>query len=416
MPSIPEEEDMNDRMFAQLKPQGLDELTEEAYQRRRSADLAAAFATTTATTTRAATTARVRRRRPLILVGALAAGVAATAVVVPGLRDSGTPPQAITATVSPTASSTRPAQSRKLNAHTVLLAAAESATRTRAGSGRYWYVRDRTFQRLHNVESEYVAKVNALVKEHEERQRELKGKSDELKAAEREFERKLVKLKTATLPYDAYLADTQESWRPRLSGMKSRTKRGRDEEIVFGSPADEEKWRQSGSPELRMERSASDDNDDDDVERVLSIDNPTLNMRNVDELPTERKALERRLRELYRQGGDKGEFSTYLWQTSVDLLGAPITPGTREALFRVLAGQRGIVSQGEVTDSKGRAGAALMTEETDPEGERYEYRLIIDPDSAELLQYEVAEADKPMPLLRVTLEETAWVDRLGERP
>jgi hypothetical protein len=57
-----------------------------------------------------------------------------------------------------------------------------------------------------------------------------------------------------------------------------------------------------------------------------------------------------------------------------------------------------------------------MTEETTPEGERYEYRLIIDPDSAELLQYEVAEADKPMPLLRVTLEETAWVDRLGERP
>jgi hypothetical protein len=33
-----------------------------------------------------------------------------------------------------------------------------------------------------------------------------------------------------------------------------------------------------------------------------------------------------------------------------------------------------------------------------------------------MLQYEVAEADKPMPLLRVTLEETAWVDRLGERP
>jgi hypothetical protein len=264
--------------------------------------------------------------------------VAATAVVVPGLRDSGTPPQAITATVSPTASSTRPAESRKLDAHTVLLAAAESATRTPAGSGRYWYVRDRTFQRLHNVESEYVAKVNALVKEHKERQRELKGKPDELKAAEREFERKIVKLKTATLPYDAYLADTWESWRPRLSGMKNRTERGRDKEIIFGSPADEEKWRQSGSPELRPKSSTSNAEDNDDIERVLSISNPTLNMRNVDGLPTERKALERRLRELYRQQeGDKGEFSTYLWQTSVDLLGAPITPGTREALFRVLA-------------------------------------------------------------------------------
>lgn len=412
MPITPEEEDMNDRMFAQLKPEGLDELTEETYRRRRSADLAAAF---NATTT--APASRVRRRRSLILAGALAAGVAATAVVVPRLGDSGTPPQAITATVSPTASSTRPPESRKLDAHTVLLAAAESATRTPAGSGRYWYVRDRTFQRLHNVESEYFAQVNALVKEYKERQEELKGKPEELKAAEREFERKLVKLKTATLPYAAYLADTWESWRPRLAGMKHRTERGLDKEISFGSPADEEKWRQAGSPDLRPKSSMKDADDNDDIERVLSISNPTLNMRNVDKLPTEQKEMEHRLRELYRQQpGDKGEYPTYLWQTSVDLLGAPITPGTREALFRVLAGQRGIVSQGQVTDTKGRAGAALMTEETDTDSKRYEYRLIIDLETAELLQYEVAEADKPMPLLRVTLEETAWVDRLGERP
>ncbi|MET7999689.1 hypothetical protein [Nonomuraea glycinis] len=411
MPSTPEEEDMNDRTFAQLKPQGLDELTEEAYQRRRSADLAAAFAAPPAPV------ARIRRGRPLILAGALAAGVAATAVVVvPGLRDSGTPPQAAPTTLSPTASSTRPAQSRKLDAHTVLLAAAESATRTPADSGRYWYVRDRTVQRLHNVESEYVAKVNALVKEYKQRQEELQDKPDELKAAERKLNREVTKLKSETLPYNAYLSDTWESWRPRESGMKHRTERGREKEISFASPADEEMWRQAGSPELRPKDAGSPE-DNDDIERVLSISNPTLNMRNVDELPTERKALESRLRQFYRQQpGVKEDFSVYLWQTSVDLLGAPITPGTREALFRVLAGQRDIVSQGEVTDTAGRAGAALMTKETTPEGERIEYRLIIDPDSAELLQYEVAEADKPASLLRVTLEETGWVDRIGERP
>jgi hypothetical protein len=125
-------------------------------------------------------------------------------------------------------------------------------------------------------------------------------------------------------------------------------------------------WRQAGSPDLRPKHTGNPE-DNDDIERVLSISNPTLNMRNVDELPTERKALESRLRQFYRQQpGVKEDFSVYLWQTSVDLLGAPITPGTREALFRVLAGQRDIVSQGEVTDTAGRAGAALMTKETTP--------------------------------------------------
>ncbi|MGN9783398.1 CU044_5270 family protein [Nonomuraea sp. ZG12] len=405
---------MNDRMFAQLKPEGLDELTEETYRRRRAADLAATFATPPAATPPATTRpAAARRRRPLILVGALAAGVAAAVVIVPGPGDSGTPPQAITSTVSPTASSTRPPESRTLDAHTVLLAAAESATRTPAGSGRYWYVRDRTFQRVHNVESEYHASVQSLVDELERRRKALKDKPDELRAAEREFERRLVKLKTATLPYAAFVADSTESWRPRLPGMKNRTQRGRDQEVSFGSPADEAKWRQAGSPDLRPRPSSN----EDDTERILSIANPSLNMRNVDELPTDSKALERKLRQLYQaQQGEKGTFPVYLWQTSVDLLGAPITPGTREALFRVLAGQKGITSQGEVADAKGRTGAALMTEETTADGERYEYRLIIDPDSAGLLQYEVAEVGDPAPLLRVALEETAWVDRLGERP
>lgn len=36
---------MTDRTFARLKPEGLDELAEDGYRRRRAADLARAFAT-----------------------------------------------------------------------------------------------------------------------------------------------------------------------------------------------------------------------------------------------------------------------------------------------------------------------------------------------------------------------------------
>jgi hypothetical protein len=52
-------------------------------------------------------------------------------------------------------------------------------------------------------------------------------------------------------------------------------------------------------------------------------------------------------------------FTIYVWTTAQDLLAGPITPGTKAALYRVLAAQRGIRSVGEVKDALGRTGVAL---------------------------------------------------------
>src|SRR5690606_1410088 len=106
--------------------------------------------------------------------------------------------------------------------------------------------------------------------------------------------------------------------------------------------------------------------------------------------------LRKRFAELPDQ--DK-EFDLYLWQTTVDLMTAPTTPGTRAAVFRVLADQPGIVSEGEVEDAAGRTGVGLAVKSDDG----YRFRLVVAEDTAELLEYTVSE-------------QGGWTDELGKRP
>ncbi|MFF4127530.1 CU044_5270 family protein [Microbispora rosea] len=394
---------MTDRMFAQLKPARLDELTEAAHSRHRADDLARAFRTPPAPPKAAVPF----RRRPLLLSGGLvAAGLAAAVIVAPHVAPQ--PGPAPSAALSRTVA-TRPAA---LDARSVLLAAAESAARTPASTGRYWYTRERTFSRVRVDEDAYVAKLKALAAERDRR-----AASGSKEAADRWLDAQVSKLKkTSDLAYAAYSGSTDESWRARAKGDVNRNVRRSDGKITFGSPEDEEKWRSSGSPRLiKGGRTV----DDDRLDRVLSIDNPSLTIRNVDRLPTGEKAFGRRLHELYRarpSGGTDEDFSVYLWQTAVDLLNAPITPGTRAALFRVLAGEQGLTALGERADSLGRTGAALAATEPGDHGESIEYRIIVDPGSGRLLQYEVAGDGASAPYLRVTLEDAGWVDALGRRP
>ncbi|MEU6718746.1 CU044_5270 family protein [Nonomuraea sp. NPDC046802] len=374
---ISQEERMTDRTFAQLKPEGLDELTEEAHRRRRAADLAMAFQTPRKSP---------KVRFPLFITGGVVvAGLAAAAVVIlpggPARPGTGTPPSAA-----------RPAVTM-LDAQAVLLAAAESAGRTEAGTGRYWYTRERVASLIQVDQDEYAARLKAL-------------------AADAKQEEAVGKLKPSPLPYAAFSGSTDESWRARERGDASRNVRKPDAALTFGSAQDEQKWRQAGSPRLVQ---GGESTRDDRTERVLSIDNPSLTMRNVDKLPTDEAGLKRRLRELYGDRAASG-FSVYLWQTGVDLLGAPITPGTRSALFRVMAEEKGMTAKSQVKDELGRTGAALITAGSGDRGKAVEYRIIVDPESGDLLQYEVAEEGASAPLLRIALEETGWVNELGKRP
>ncbi|MEU7838069.1 CU044_5270 family protein [Nonomuraea sp. NPDC049129] len=394
---------MTDRLFAQLKPMDLDEMTEEAHRRRRAADLAAAFRTP-----RSARPSRRRIRAPFLLVaGTAAAGVAAAAVIV--VTGSSTAPP--TATTSPTLPRTaRTAIADKpVDARTFLLAAAATAVREPATSGRYWYLRERTFAKVHVVPGDYLTQVKALLAEQQRKEKELKDKPGELAALRKEITGKITELKQSELPYLAFTTDTQDTWRAMKPGAASRFVRDPDVSVTFGSPQDEADWKAAGSPALTEKRPTT---RDDSSERILSIDNPTLTIQNIARLPTDENALRRRLDTLFKQSPNSARLDrgVYLWQTGVDLMTAPITPGTRSALFKVLAGQDGITSRGRVTDAVGRTGVALSTAGDDG----VEFRMIINEDTAELLQYEVVE--KGQPLLRVALERMGWADRLGDVP
>ncbi|HUR09036.1 MAG TPA: CU044_5270 family protein [Nonomuraea sp.] len=387
---------MTDHLFAQLKPTELDEMTEEAHRRRRSADLARAFQTP-----RSAYPARKRFRLPFLLVaGTAAAGVAAAAVIVvssePGepASPSTTPPTARTAIAA-----------KPVAARSFLLAAAATAVREPATSGRYWYVRERTFQKVRVVPSEYLAEMQALIVE----EKKLEDKPGVLAAQRKEITRKMAELKRSELPYLAFTSDTQESWRAMKPGEDSHFARQPEASVTFGSPQDEADWKAAGSPALAEKRPAT---RDDSSERILSIDNPSLTIQNISRLPTGQDALKRRLDTLFEQSPNSAQagMTGYLWQTGVDLMTAPIKPGTRSALFKVLADQNGITSQGQVTDAVGRTGVALSTAGDDG----IEFRLIINEETAELLQYEVVQ--KGQPLLRVALERMGWADRLGDLP
>ncbi len=420
--NTPQEEHMTERVFAQLKPERLDELTEVAHRRRRTDDLARAFRTPAAPPRRVPSLGR----RPWFLGGVLAAGLAAAVIVVPGVTPDSGP--AVTGAVGrpggnahdvaaapgTDAPTTGAPTTEVLDARTVLLAAAESASRVEAGTGHYWYTRDRTFSRHVVDDDAYATRLKALVAERDKR-----AASGSRQAADRWFEEKVTELKKnpAPLPYVVFSGSTDETWRARRKGDANRNVSRSDGRLTFGSPEDERKWRASGAPRLVKggERSY-----EDRLDRVLSIDNPGITIRNVDRLPTDEKVLERRLHELYRArpggGANEEDFSVYLWQTAVDLLNAPITPGTRAALFRVLAGERGLTALGDRADALGRTGAALAAKGPGDDGGSIEYRIIIDPDSARLLQYEVVGDGESAPNLRVSLEEAGWVDDLRERP
>lgn len=200
-----------------------------------------------------------------------------------------------------------------------------------------------------------MATLKALQKEHEAKERELKGRPAELRAATEDFEKRVGELKSSQVPYRAVAAYTVDAWQSVAKNGGNRSVTNQDVEITFATPEDEAKWKETGSPVLRDDQPRTHDGGES---RIVSIDNPTLTMAEVGKLPTEKSALELRLRQLYakspaRDGADPRSFAEYLPQTALDLLIAPTTPGTRSALFKVLAEQPGITSLGRVTDGLG---------------------------------------------------------------
>ncbi|MET8868184.1 hypothetical protein ABZW11_35080, partial [Nonomuraea sp. NPDC004580] len=299
----------------------------------------------------------------------------------------------------------------RIDARAFLLAAADTALRERPTSGAYWYVRERATSPTGYWPKEFWDGVSKLQRQEQAEIDRTGAEDDELIAINEKYNKKLADLRERVYPdgppFKAYIVESEERWRPKQAGGTHRTRRT-DREVVFPTPQDEAAWRKEGSPKLLRDRP---ENVDDTLPRPLSIENMDITMQNVGDLPRSKKALAARLRAQFERLPEDGkEFDLYLWQTTVDLMTAPTTPGTRAAIFRILADQPGIRSDGEVKDAAGREGVGLTVDSDDG----YEFRLVVAEDTAELLEYSVAE--KGEDTTRVTFEEFGWTDKLGERP
>ncbi|MBO2452364.1 CU044_5270 family protein [Actinomadura barringtoniae] len=373
--------------FRALKPAALDELTEDAYARRREDDLDRAMRGASATQGRKA------RWRPTILVAGLATACAATAgtvVATTAAGRHGTSP-ARTPAATPT---------RQLDARGVLLASAATAERMQVKPGRYWYDRERT-QTVQSTRTD------------------VKGaKPGELA---RRPQREVTKL-----PYTYLSSGGQESWMSRTGRDRSRTITSIDVRTTFPTPADRAEWVKAGSPDLveKDERKPSVNNYD--IPLHFQIGNEQVQTDDLLKLPTDADDLSRYLRkrralDVQRAGGPQNvdPYPYYVWTTAQDLLAGPITPGTKAALYRVLAQQPGVRSDGMVTDQLGRRGLSVtlpLASAFGSKGPDGEVRLVIDPKSAQLLAYESYDSRATgTPGLSVAYESMGWVDSLDGR-
>ncbi|MFG1856982.1 CU044_5270 family protein [Actinomadura geliboluensis] len=358
---------MPDTAFRALKPAALDELAEDGHARRRDADLARAMSAA------AAPRPRHRVRRPVLLVAGVAAAAcaAAGAVVVTGGGDTPARPPS--------------AQEGPADARTFLLASATTAAKAPAATGRYWYNRQLTT-------SEVGGHRRAIVGTGPDR---------------RKVDKKIA--------YRALIESPGEVWLAR-DGSRAR-KTGGPDKLVFPTDRDKALWQQDGSP--RLAGSSEKRVWEGPMRRGLGTGEMTAEQ--IAALPEDPRSLSAVLRDRYQrelkaaENPFKGTFTAYVWGIAHDLLGGPVTPGAKSALFKVLAGQPGIRLAGEATDRLGRPGTAVVAA-SGPDGgaAATESRLVISATTADLLEFRTTEAGQGT--VTTTYEAMGWVGRLGARP
>jgi hypothetical protein len=138
---------------------------------------------------------------------------------------------------------------------------------------------------------------------------------------------------------------------------------------------------------------------------------------------------ESRGRELMPPGNDRDSYITYKFIGL--LVNARLTPAQRAALLDVLATDPAARDLGTMTDSEGRQGRGVALDYEAPGGglPAHSYRVIFDPDTAEILEWwyptsttrpEHTDGQRPLvpkgPTRVVTVLETGYTDTIGQRP
>jgi len=383
------------KLFAALEPARLGELADQAYARRRGHDLGRVLASPQGRLAADRVAVPVRHRRARRLVVGVAAGLAVVVAAMVAVPDASPVPAGRQAPGGLVA--------QPLDARGVLLVSAKMAQRAPEGSGRFWYTRQR------RADLEVVAEgVPGDGPQPPDGSRVPPQRPDRWHG------------RVARLLH----VHTEEIWAAVGAGDPSRVISNRDPKLVFASPADELNWRRIGAAEPPWPAGPEVRNVDGPLTvRILDMHSP-VTMKQVRTLPTGASQLEATLRRLYHQqplagiNGTLPRFSEYLWAAASALLPAPVMPGTRAALYQVLAQQpdQDIRMVGKVTDPLGRQGVAFAWPDPAPDDPHAQSRLIIDPGSGRLLaQIHIHGARNQLDGW-TAYQAIGWTDRIGQRP
>jgi hypothetical protein len=374
-----------DEVVAGLEPAMLNSLAEDCYRRNRHDDLSMIAAGRHRAGSRARTNPvnAFKRRRPVLVGGIVAVGAAAAVaavVALPGGKAAPTHAAAPAASPTRTAAASGPSASAP-SARAVLLASATVAARSPAAFGTYWYVSERDFEP--SIAVSHGGKKNLSF-------------------------------------FGASYAETEESW---TGQNQARTIVDESLAFSFASAADRARWVAAGKPPLSSAAGfgpRGPATSDYSMTLHWGVDNYQFSLAGIRALPSTAKALSETLRNMWAHEPDKEDavgltdptYAEYVAAWADALLTAPSRPGTRAAIYRLLAEQPGLSITPGVTDPLGRVGIAIGAGGGD--------YLIIQPGTAELLAYtsHPVRADSAMPASDgvEVYQHFGWSNQLGVRP
>jgi len=321
------------RVVADLRPASLDRLAEEGYVRHRSADLARVLGepATRRHRTRRLAPGATRRGRVLLGAGAgLAAAAVAVAVITVPSAHGHPVPGAPAGTVANGGG----------DGQAILLTAARTAASGSAATGTYWYVKERDFE-----------PTTAQWAGSHPRPKNAASSKDP--------------------GFGASFAATEETW---TSATRTRTIVNEGLVFSFASAAGKAKWVAAGSPKLanpsgRPGLTGPVTSNYAFGGYSYNIGAIKIGLATAGKLPTIPAKLDallrgqwQRLSSAQRQatvGLPKPTYAEYVFQVAGALLTGPVTPGTRAAVYGLLAEQHGLPVAVKVTDPLGREGTAI---------------------------------------------------------
>lgn len=369
------------KVVSRLEPPALNSLAEDGYQRNRHNDLTMMAAEGPSPATDGSHRARAAQRwllaKPRRSLAAVGLTVAAAAAITVAALPAGHP--------APVGGHQPTASPSAATASGFLLTSAEVAARSPEAAGTYWYVKERHY-------GTPAAKVGKSV-----------GKSK----------------KGSYQDFGAMYASTEESW---TGQRRARTIVNEDTVFTFASKADKARWESAGRPPLvsaDAPGATGPVTSDYTMTFHWGVGSSQLTLAGVRKLPTTAAKLHQVFLRMWNREPDKAgavglanpTFSQYLVAWAAQLLDGPARPGTKAALYRLLAEQPGINLVRGLTDPMGRTGVGI--------GDGAGDSLVIDPGSARLIDYVAHPVQPDSTIQGVGVSEyiaSGWTNQLGVAP